>query len=365
MEVIEFREVVELFLNISFRQIKSEIETPNINFKFAEDGFALFKDIVAKPFIKEGFWTPNATQSDIDFILSHSDDDVPTIYINDSIKFFEYLTNIINSLIELNAQYDFTLSARNSAMNVLRRIWLRMGIEDLTNIEAFLENQLQFTRNRLLDTHSTEKIYSSDSSEIFMKSEVNPTWDETTRSMIFTIKRNDSTYELPHILYDIDDEGICYIYAVQSSKSKKDKKIERELYKLNKDIENPNVHPSKVCAMILFINELKKKGISKIRTPSMQVLSYRYHELLSEQAKEALEKAKTELENFPDDKGVRINYEHAKQWYDVTYEKQDKINYLKTEELINLAYRITEHDPSIEIINEVNVQGDYLGIRVK
>ncbi len=365
MEVIEFRELVELFLYISFRQIKSEKETPNINFKFNEDGFTLFRSIVEKPFIKKGSWTPDATQSDIDFILSHSNDDVPTIYINDSIKFFEYLTNIINSLIELNAQYEITLSARNSAMNVLRRIWLRMGIEDLANIEFFLEKQLQFTRNRLLDTPSIVKIYSFDNSEIFMKSEVNPTWDETTRSMIFTIKRNDSTYELPHILYDIDDEGICYIYAVQSSKNKKDKKIERELYKLNKNIENPNVHPSKVYAMIIFINELKKKGISKIRIPSMQVLSYRYHELLSKQAKESLEKAKTELERFPDDEYVRKKYEHAKQWYRVAFEKQDKINYLKTEELINLAYRITEHDPNMEIINEVNIQGDYLGIKIK
>jgi len=198
-----------------------------------------------------------------------------------------------------------------------------------------------------------------------MKSEVNPTWDETTRSMIFTIEKNNYTYELPHILYDIDDKGVCYIYAVQSSKKKRDKTIERELYKLNKNIENPNVHPSKVCAMLLFINELKKKGILKVRIPSMQVLSYRYHELLSEKAKKDLEKAKTEFERFPNDDYVQENYEFAKQWFDATHEKQDKISYLKTVELMNLAYRILEHDQSIEIINEVNVQGDCLDIKIR
>ncbi len=149
---------------------------------------------------------------------------------------------------------------------------------------------------------------------------------------------------MPHILYDIDDEGVCYIYAVQSSKKKKDKTIERELYKLNKNIENPNVHPSKVYAMLLFINELKKKGISKIRIPSMQVLSYHYHELLSERAKNDLEKAKIEFESFPDDDYVQKKYEFAKQWYDTTYKKQDKISHLKTIELMNLAHRILEHD---------------------
>ncbi len=356
---------MELFLNTSFRDIKLETETPNINFKFGEDGFALFKNIVENPFVKNGSWTPNADQNDIDFVHSHNDDDVPTIYISDSIKFFEYLTNIINSLIKLNAEYEITSSARNLAMKVLRRIWLRMGIEDIANIESFLDKQLQFTRNRLLDTYNIEKSNSFNEYEIFMKSEVNPTWDETTRSMIFTMKKNNNTYELPHILYDIDDEGVCYIYAVQSSKKKKDKTIERELYKLNKNIENPNVHPSKVYAMMFFINELKKKGISKMRIPSMQVLSYHYHELLSEKAKKDLEKAKIALERFPDDDYVQKNYEVAKQWYDVTYEKQDKISYLKTIELMNLAYRILEHDQSIEIVNEVNVQGDYLGIKIK
>ena len=94
METIEFRELVELFLNTSFKQIKSETETPNINFNFGEDGFALFKDIVETPFVKNGSWTPNADYGDIDFILFHNEDEVPTIYINDSVKFFDYLKNI-------------------------------------------------------------------------------------------------------------------------------------------------------------------------------------------------------------------------------------------------------------------------------
>ena len=95
LETIRFRELVELFLNTSFREIKTEYETPNINFIFGDDGFILFKNIVENPFIKEGFWTPNAKSDDIDYIVAHSNDDAPTLHINDSISFFEYLTNII------------------------------------------------------------------------------------------------------------------------------------------------------------------------------------------------------------------------------------------------------------------------------
>lgn len=366
LEKIEFRELVELFLTRSIYEIKSENETPNINFKFGEDGFILFKNIVDIPYVKEGYWTPNAEDKDINFIHSNNNnDDVPTIYINDSTNFFEYLTNIINSLIELNSEYGMTLSSRNIAMHVLRRIWLRMGIEDVANIESFLEKQLQFTRNRLLDTYGKEKIISFNDYEILMRSEVNQTWDETTRSMIFTMKKDDDTYELPHILYDIDDDGVCYIYAVQSSRRNKNKSIERELYKINKNIDNPNVHPSKVYSMLLFINELKKKKISKIRVPSMQILSYRYHELLSEKAKKDLEKAIKSLEKYPEDERIQREYEYTKEWYNHVYGKQDKISHLKTTELINLIYRITEHDQNIEVINDVNIQGDYLGIKIK
>lgn len=99
MEKIEFREIVELFLNTSIHQIKSESEVPNINFKFEKDAILLFNNIIEKPFIKNESWTPNAYQEDIDFVFSHNHDNCPTIYIKDSIKFFEYLENITNEFI--------------------------------------------------------------------------------------------------------------------------------------------------------------------------------------------------------------------------------------------------------------------------
>ena len=60
-----------------------------------------------------------------------------------------------------------------------------------------------------------------------------------------------------------------------------------------------------------------------------------------------------------------MKYEYVLNMYNNMYEKQDKISYLKTEELINLIYRLTEHNPNIEILNDINIQGDYLDIKIK
>ena len=365
MEKIVFKELIELFLHTSIYEFKKECEVPNINFKFGEDGFLLFQNIMENPFVLKDAWTPNIGQKDIDFLIFHSNDDTLTVQIEDSIQFFQYLTDITNSLIKLRNEYHDHSSSRNLAMQILRRIWLRMGIEDFQNVNYFLGKQLSFLINRTLDTLDIELVHELQEYKILKRTEVNPTWDESTRSMIFTIKNNESYYELPHILYDIDDNDICYIYAVQSSKHEKDKKIERELYKINKGIEDTNVHPSKVLSLFFFIRELEKKNITKIRIPSIQILSYHYHELLSKQAELDFQKAKINITRFPNSSYEKRQYDIQKSWHDRVYNKEDKISSLKTEELIHLAYRILEHYPDMQIVNDINLQGDYLDIRIK
>ena len=359
MEKIEFKEIIELFLIRTVKEIKSDNVVPNINFKFNEDGIKLFEEVSNNPFKEQDYWSPDINQDDIEF-LKNSMDDVLTIEVNDAYKFFNYLKDIVNESIKLYHEYNEKKFARNYAMYLLKHIWLRMGIEDFSNVNNFLDKQLQFVKNRKLDTK--EKEYVTDN--VIKQTIVNNVYDETTRSMVFTINEDDKTYELPHILYDIDDSNICYIYAVQSSKGNKDKKIERKLYKLNKGIINPNIHPSKVYSIILFINELKKNDITKIRVPSMQVLSYDYHEILSRQVYDNLKNIETKIKDKNNDI-TKEEYEYVLNMYNNMYEKQDKISYLKTEELINLIYRLTEHDPNIEILNDINIQGDYLDIKIK
>jgi len=365
LKSVELREMVELFAQCTIYEIKSEEEVPNINFIFGKDGFELFEDVMNNPHVLKGFWSPNIDQKDIDFIHNRSNDDCLTLSINDSNLFFKYLTDINNSLIELYDYYGVDSSPRYSAMNLMRRIWLRMGVVDTQNVEEFLNKQLQFVNNRTLDTRSPVKVGTFYDYDVFMNTMVNRTYDETTRLMTFTIMNDKDEYVLPSILYDIDDNGTCYIYGVQNKGTVKSKAIERKLYKLNKGIENPNVHPGKVCAIMLFIQELRKKGITKVVVPGIQVLSYRYHELLSRNVEKELENIIGKIADWPNRKSLRERYNYMKEWYDKVYEKQDFISFLKTEELFNLINRLTEQDPSIEITNELNLQGDSINLKIQ
>lgn len=348
---IKFDEIVKVFLTKSIYDIKKEIEVPNINFRFNKNDYFLLKKYI--------------NDDELSCLINYSSDSCLTIKISDSFSFFKYLTDIVNETIKLFKEYDEYINQEEMVIYLLRRIWLRMGINDVNNIELFLKKQLEFIKDRTIDSFEQINFSSLNNYDVFMKTIVNDLWDETTRSMVFTIKKEDEEYELPHVLYDIDKDNTCYIYAVQSKENNKSRNIERNLYLLNKGIENPNVHPGKVCSMLLFIEELKKNKISKIIVPSMQVLSYRYHELLSKESKKNLDEIIVNQKENPNDLFIKNRVKYLNDWYNHVYNKEDKISYLKTEELINLFYRLVIHNQLIEITNEVGLQGDSMVLKLK
>lgn len=365
MRKLEFKEIIELFAERVIYEIKNGRDVPNINFKFHEDGLDFFNDVKDNPHELKGYYTPNILDVDIEKIMTQ-DEGVLTIDIPDAYRFFYLLTELVNASLELNEKYGYPELERGYAMYFMRRIWLRMGIEDFVTVYNFLEKQLEFINNDLLDTYDYTQVDEFNDYKVKMRTYCNPTWDESNRSMVFSITDEKEDYELPHILYDLDKDNNCYIYGVQGAKCcTNSKKIERKLYKINKGIENPNVHPSKVHALLYFINELKKKGITTIVVPSIQVLNYDYHIILTERAREDVIRLSNLMATYYSTTSLDREYERAVNWFNKLNNNEDKISYLKTEELFNLMYRITEHDPDIRVVNDVNIQGDYLKLKLK
>ena len=219
---IKYIDLIELFLTYTIYDIKKEVETPNINFIFNEEGINFFKSI-----INDGkFRMHHAHQNDLNYLLKHSSDNCISLCINDTESFFKYLMEIVNATLKLMREYEDNPIAYENARYILRRIWLRLGVEDVLDINRFLQKQLEFVRNRTFDTKDPVFVGKLDKYDITMKTKISDSWDESTRHMVFNISDENEEYELPHILYDIDEEGVCHLYAIQSHDTDKSKHIE-------------------------------------------------------------------------------------------------------------------------------------------
>ena len=116
---------------------------------------------------------------------------------------------------------------------------------------------------------------------------------------------------------------------------------------------------------------LQEKGITKIKVPGIQVLSYRYHEILSETTKKEFKKtySKKGLEyinnllSWERERALE-EYEWQKIWYSHVVDKQDFISEAKTEGLFKVFYRIQEQFNNIDILNTPFIEDEYLNIRI-
>lgn len=371
---VSFKETVELFIYKTIPQIREESEIPNCNFIFPQDAYLLFESVKNNPFISRDGWTPNITDTDLDRIKleNNQNKNIPTILVKDTYTFFNTLKEITNSLLRLYNVYGEHFIPRALHILVLKRIWLRMGPNDFNNVEEFLKKQLEFIENDMFDKYKFEEKYTElKEYEVIIKSNLNRTWDESPRNIGFSIKdKEGNIHSLPHIHYGISEDNTCYIYAIQNElKPSKIKKVERLLYHLNEGIEEPKNHPNQVYSLLLFLDLLKSHGITKIKVPTLQVLSYGYHELLSATTKEKFarnwDQDNIDLLNYLTGERLKYKLESYKRdlvWYNKVVEKQDSISKQKTENLINLFYRMECHIQDFIIRNDFDVQGDYLDI---
>lgn len=362
--MIDFKELIELFILRTLPSIKSEKEIPNINFIFDNNSIELFNYVMKHPFRKKDVWTEDITSKDLEITkeINNMNPNSNTIIIDDGVSFFDYLTSIVNEHLKLFKEYEYTLMIRSTTMSLLTRIWLRMDDNDFNDVISFLRKELDFYKDRTLDKYRTETYISSyEGIDSYAECNINESWDETTRSMNFRLENSGESHTISRVLYDIRSENgikVCYIYGVQNNLFNiTNKRIERKLYKLNKGIDNPKVHPNQLYSLILFLEILKKEGITTIKVPKNQTLSYGYHKILSNNEKSNF-KAKWPTERVrkiyssddEDSINKRHEYELDKEWFKHIVGKEDTIERLKTDKLFELLRRLCIYDPSFEFV---------------
>ena len=380
MERLDFKEAVTLFLDRTMSDLKNESEIPALNIVFPDSAFKLFEYIKEHPFEKDNSYVPPLYDRDIEKakVENNSNPNLPTIKIHNPILFFELLTNITNAWCDYKNKYWGSYSPRALFIQNIKRLFLRMSPNDMLNIEDFLQRELCFLKDSTFDEYIkvNEVIGTYEGYNLYTSKEEAESWCETSTKMTFFLKGEEYKFHtLPSIYYGITEEygeKVCYIYAIQNERHRaENKRIQRTLYKLNKGIDNPDVNPASVLVLETFINMLKEKGITNIKVPGLQVLSYRYHELLSEKTKKEFE------ENYSPEKLEYINnlnsydrerqleeYEWQKTWYSHVVDKQDFISETKTEGLFKIFRRVEEQYSTIELLNTPFVEDENLNIRI-
>ena len=381
---VEFNEVVELFVHSIVLDIMLEEEqTPRFNIIFSDECLEWLRELLKNPFKKDGYWIPNMTDVDIKRLERENQcfSGCPTVIVKDYKLFFKLLTDICNEQVGLYYDYGSDISARAVSLVILRKIWLRMGPDDFFDVELFLSKQLQFIKNREFD-NPDEEIYLKNYNgyKITYEVEMCEMWCESTRRIEFKIYDGMEYHSLPKVYYDICSENgelVCYISAVQNGYDRKRiKYIERELYKLNSGIDDSKVHPNKVMALKLFYEMLSLYNINHIKVPIVQVLSHRYHEILSMEVKEEFEKKwnskklermdrlkdSTDVYDKKEYERLCRKYENDKINYNRFVDREDFISMNKIEGLINLFIHMSYIDRKMCINTEPFISGSYLDI---
>ena len=384
-----FENVAREFIIDNLENLLSSEELPNFKFDFKEkEAIEFIENIMKKyansfdkPKDREKIW--ERLKKTLDKLKQKTDEneEAPVMIVNDYKKFFEYLRQAYEKHIELYFQRrkDSTGFNRWEKNNFFELIWLRATPQDFNNPEEFLKKQAKMIKDTTFEKYDEEiylgKLECLNNHIITIKNGIARTWDENFRQMEITIYDkeyytnkefwNRPHYTLPVIRYGIYEKGgkkICSIGSIQnksdsSDEEKLEKKVNRQKYKINKDIpeeDKEKVEPKNLIALSIFINLLHKEGITDIEVPSMYVLDYEYHRKRNKYLLKEFKEEWTQVDYW--DREERQKREKCPEDYQKAYKnlmkmfrKEDLISEIKTERQLLTARRLLKHYPKANI----------------
>ena len=370
-----FENVTREFITSIMKEILFNEEFPNFNFEFREKEAIEFIEKTLKDYrnsfndssFKEKL--RKIEEKILETINNNNDKEIkPVMVISNYKEFFELLRQVYEKQIELYFERtQMSGFAVYEMENLFKYIWLRATPDDFNNPEEFLRKQVQMSQDTTFEKYNEEvclgKEKDLDDNILCIKNEIARTWDENSRQIeiiIYDKKYYDNTqlfnrphYSLPIIRYGIyekDGKKVCQIGSIQNKnfedeKNDVKKKIEREKYKLNKNVDIEDVisiEPKNILALSLFINILNNEGITEIEVPSIYVLDYEYHKKRGKKLIEDLEK------EWPEERRENHSerYERELKYAKDNYGKEDLISEIKTERFVRTFKRLLYHYPN-------------------
>jgi len=297
----------------------------------------------------------------------------PTLQIKDKEVFYNNIKEYV-SLFADNITFQISDEKEMLVKKQIAYLFANMSIDDFTNPEEYVRRVIDFNKNRVLRSKvlGYSNILESNIEVHARKYNVETPFCFETK----LVNNDNCAYDLPTISYGISD-NTCYIYAIQDyNKHEKNpyyNKIKRKLYKLNSNVleseteeykeyksgeseyypENiSDVSPSAILALTLFLNELEKNGINKIKV--IPYLPVRFDNKTRCLAYKTLKEAKQN----------NLSNEEKRKLYLELVNQQMLCQSNMTEKLIRNFYRLAHHFDNIQITSIPYELDDGLHLKV-
>ena len=236
----------------------------------------------------------------------------PTIMISDEYEFFRLLEIYVNKTLESGRKLPYFKNKNDQIRFIISYLFVNSTTEEFNNPIELLQKHIGFLEDETFKEYDKKATISLDgelnNTSLSIERVTQSIYLETPHSLRFKIEDDQSMsdYDLGEISYGIYD-NTCYIYSMMNRSKKSDdpfyKKINRKLFKLNKDIykeesdefknykegsseyypENiTDVSMPFIISLSSFINLLKYQGINDIKVVTYLPLRYLSRDISSD-----------------------------------------------------------------------------------
>lgn len=287
-------------------------------------------------------------------------DEIPTLVIKNQTLFYTKITEYVSLYLNSSRKLPKFIHDidKNNIKLIMSYLFANATTEDFLNPISLIERNIKFlnddTFSNLNDTLNTKELNSFMNSNFEITRSSQSVFMETPYKIDINFTNyfgeEKVYYNLPSISYGItleNGEKVCYVYSILNPKEKNnktdnqnkyEKKIAREMYKLNAGVREQeseeyksyingesnyypenisDVSPSAIISLIVFLSLLEKENIKEIKVVPYLPLRYLSRELslreINDSAKvESLKARNNYLQQNITDKFIRtfrrVNY---------------------------------------------------------
>jgi len=294
----------------------------------------------------------------------------PTLNIKDKDKFYKCINEYVSLFLD-DTNYILADSKDDHIKRIIALMFANMSIDDFNNPCEYVRRIIDFKKDTTLQNREFEvPTLDSDLHINIRKYNVETPYCFECRLV------GDEEYLLPIVSYGISNDT-CYIYAIQDFNEHEStpyhNKIKKMLYRLNKGVlesetkdyieykngssyfyqENiSDVSPGAVLSLTIFLNEIQKYGINKVKV--IPYLPVRYENKIKVLAVKAFKKAKKE----------GMTSIQRKEHYLKLINQQKYYQSNMTEKFIRTFYRVSHHFNNVNITSLPMELDDGLHIRL-